>query len=263
MSDAPGGFERRDPNHPLRRPRDYREDGNRRRRWSTPERKYRLTYRRHPLVTLACTIAAVMASSVLAWGTTVVGSIYTDVAFKGSGWASCATPISWTTDTSNLSPAQASLVRPEISAAFASWAKVSGYTFTDGGEVAVKYDDVTSSVRPVLDINRNIAVYFVSDAKSKLLNKTIVGYGTPSRVYADSREIVNGYIVLNTDYLPHTNSAQREVLFMHEIGHALGLADSDDPGNIMFRYLDMNASMGSIASGDITGIKSIQKICRK
>ena len=52
--------ERRDPHHPLRRTKDYRPDGTRNRRWSAPERSYRLTYRRRPITTLLSTILAIL-----------------------------------------------------------------------------------------------------------------------------------------------------------------------------------------------------------
>ena len=252
--------EKRNPNHPLRKARDYRADGvTRRRTWFKPERKYRLAYRRRPLATFITTVAAVIATSLAGVATTtLVGSIYSNTAFAGSGWATCSSPITWTTDTSNLTPAQAALVRPDLAAAFAAWSKASGLTFQDKGEVAVKYNDATTTVVPVVDMKRNIAIYFVPDAKSSLITKTVVGYGTPSRVYADTKEIVNGYFVVSTDYLVHTNNASRQQLFMHELGHALGLADSDDPGNIMFRYLDTSQVPGA---GDIAGIKAIEKAC--
>ncbi|MDO8732918.1 MAG: matrixin family metalloprotease [Actinomycetota bacterium] len=264
MSESPLGHERRNPSHPLRRARDYFDDGiTRRRTWFKYERHYRLTYRRRPLITVLCTIAAVAATSVLAWGTTRVGSIYTDAAFAGSGWATCSAPISWTTDTSNLTPKQAAVVRPDLGAAFDAWAKASGLTFADGGELAVSYNDATTTVKPVKDISRNIAVYFVPDSKSSIITKNVVGYGSPSRVFAGSKEIVNGYIAVSTDYLVRTNSFDRRLLFMHELGHALGLADSDDPSNVMFRYLDTNLPVDrQIGSGDIEGIKAIEKVCQ-
>ncbi len=264
VPELPVGYERRNPNHPLRRPGDYRPDGvTRRRRWFRYERHYRLTYRRRPLATVLSTIAAVLATSLVAWGTTRVGSIYTDSAFAGSGWATCSTPITWTTDTSNLSPKQAAVVRPDLAEAFSAWSKASGLNFADGGELSMIYDDATTTVKPVKVVNRNIAVYFVPDSESSIITRTVVGYGTPSRVMASSKEIVGGYFVISTDYLVRTTSEDRQLLFMHEVGHALGLADSDDPGNLMFRYLDTNTSTKQqIASGDIAGIKSIEKVCQ-
>jgi len=259
MDELPAGYDRRRPDHPLRRPRDYRPDGTRRRTWFKHERRYRLAYRRRPFATALSTAAAVLATSIVAWGTTRVGSIYSDTAFAGSGWATCSTPITWTTDTSEMTPRQAAVVRPDLAAAFEAWAKASGLTFADAGEMQVFYDDATTTIRPSRDLKRNIAVYFVPDAKSTLITRRVVGFGTPSRVFPNSKEIVNGYFVVSTDYLIKTNSDDRRVLFMHELGHALGLADSDDPGNVMFRYLDTS---GQLANGDIEGIQAIEKVCQ-
>lgn len=65
--------EKRDAHHPLRRAGDYLADGvTRSRRWSRPERAYRLTYRRHPMATLLSTIAAILATTLIASAATVV-----------------------------------------------------------------------------------------------------------------------------------------------------------------------------------------------
>ncbi|MFA7324787.1 MAG: hypothetical protein WC005_10570, partial [Candidatus Nanopelagicales bacterium] len=53
-------IDRRDGSHPLRRARDYRTNRSRTRLWSRPERSYRLSYRRHPLVTFVSTLIAVI-----------------------------------------------------------------------------------------------------------------------------------------------------------------------------------------------------------
>ena len=65
----------RDGSHPLRRPKDY-VNGVRRRKWSKPERKYRLAYRRRPLATATSTLAAVVASAGIAYGSVQVASIF-------------------------------------------------------------------------------------------------------------------------------------------------------------------------------------------
>ncbi|MDO9486557.1 MAG: matrixin family metalloprotease [Actinomycetota bacterium] len=261
MSDEPKWTEKRNPHHPLRRPRDYLPDGNRRRTWFKHERKYRLAYRRRPFATFITTVAAVIATSLAGVATTsVVGSIFANSAFAGSGWALCSSPITWTTDTSNLTAAQAALVRPDLEAAFAAWSKASGLAFADKGEVPVKYDDSTTKLQLSQEMNRNIAVYFVPDSESSIITRSVVGYGTPTRVFSDTNEIVAGYFVVSTDYLVRTNSERRRVLFMHELGHALGLADSDDPDNIMFRYLDTTVKLGP---GDVAGILAIEKACSR
>lgn len=66
--------ERRDPNHPLRRVRDYRPDGTRTRRWSGPERSMRLSYRRRPLMTVAATLLAVVMPATIVVAASSIGS---------------------------------------------------------------------------------------------------------------------------------------------------------------------------------------------
>lgn len=253
----PAGYDRRNPNHPLRRPQDYGPDGSRRRNWSGPERKFRLTYRRHPVLTLLCTAFIFMSTSVLAFGAPRVGSIYAASPFADSGWATCA-PITWTTDTKNLPAKDASLVRQELASAFAAWAEVSGLSFIDGGNSPVVYDDTTSAVRTETELSHNIAVYFVPDAQSTMINKSIVGFGSPSKVYADSKEIVGGYVVVSSDFMKSSKRKSRLAIFTHEVGHALGLGHSEDPNNIMFAFPQESQGLGS---GDIEGIRALTKRC--
>ncbi len=203
-------------------------------------------------------LALLLGSSAVAYGTTRVGSIYNDEAFAGSGWATCSTPISFTTDTSNLPKAVAAQIRPDLAAAFDAWSHASGYSFVDDGELPVVYSDATSSASTSPDVRRNIAVYFVPNARSTMITNEVVGFASPNRVFADTKEIVGGYMVLSADYVKVVDPVHRRALFMHELGHALGLTDSDDPGNVMYRYLDKNATL---ASGDIDGIKAIEKVC--
>ncbi|MDO8731237.1 MAG: matrixin family metalloprotease [Actinomycetota bacterium] len=256
--EPPTGVDRRNPKHPLRRPKDYANNGRRRRLWTRSERKIRLSYRRSPIATVLCAITVLLLASAEAYGTNRVGSIYDDETFAGSGWASCSTPISFTTDTSNLPDAVVAKIRPDLAAAFDAWSQASGYSFVDSGEQAVDYSDSNSSVTTASDIKRNIAVYFVPNARSNMITSTVVGFASPNKVFAGTKEIVGGYMVLSADYVKVVDSAHRLALFTHELGHALGLTDSDDPGNVMYRYLDTNATL---ASGDIAGIKAIEKVC--
>lgn len=77
--------ERRNPLNPLRRAKDYRPDGTRRRRWSGPERSYRLSYRRRPLLTLVSTIVAVLLPATIVYGGTSLGSAARPPEGKKSG----------------------------------------------------------------------------------------------------------------------------------------------------------------------------------
>lgn len=251
--------EKRNPNHPLRRAKDY-VNGERRRKWSKPERAYRLSSRRHPVATAASTAVAIVASGAIAYGTANVGSIFAGTEYDGAGWATCTAPITYTIDPINLPDVMRTEVKASIDAAFTAWANGSGYTFLNAGESPTVYDDAASSVSTVAEINRNIAITFLWDKDSTMLTKDVVGFASPSKVFADSKEIVGGYAAFNINYLIKSKPEDDMSLFTHEIGHALGLGHSEDKNNIMYAMLDSNPSLGS---GDLTGLRSLIKPCKE
>lgn len=249
--------EKRNPNHPLRRAKDYVGD-QRRRRWSKPERKYRLSYRRRPVATTLSTAAAIVASAAIAYGTAQVPSIFEGTEYAGSGWATCSAPITWTTDMDGVPDILRPQVRQEVSAAFILWGNGSGLAFLDGGEASTTHNDSESSVATVAEINRNIAITFLSNNESTMLSKEVVGFASPSMVFADKKEIVGGYAAFEIEYIIRANQKERLNLFIHEIGHALGLGHSNDKDNVMYSVLDKDPSLGS---GDIKGLQAIIKPC--
>jgi hypothetical protein len=148
-------------------------------------------------------------------------------------------------------------VREEIANAFAAWSS-SGYTFLDGGEAPTVHNDSASTVETVAEINRNIAITFLSNDESTMLSTKVVGFASPSKVFAESKEIVGGYAAFESEYIVRSKPKDRVNLFTHEIGHALGLGHSEDKNNVMYAMLDENPSLGS---GDISGLRLLMKPC--
>lgn len=240
----------RNPNHPLRRAQDYNSDGTRRRKWSKPERKYRLSYRRRPVATITSTVAAVLASATIAYAGSQVPSIFQNTEYDGSGWNLCEGPISWTLDDGQN-------FQWDLQWAFDQWEK-SGYKFVYGGKSETTFDDQNSRLDTVAQINRNIAITFLPDRQSTMLTKNVVGFAGPSMVFKDARSITGAYVVFQQEYSLAATQKERRALFLHEIGHALGLADSQDPTNVMYWTVKKNTNL---SEGELRSVTALQKGC--
>jgi hypothetical protein len=218
-----------------------------------------------PIWQLATVIVAAVFLSVVgvvAYAEGQVASIFAgqDDSLINSGWAACDTPITWSTDTSRLSPADAKIAVDQMSGDLAKWGSVSGLTFQYVGEVPVTYDDtnyvVTSDVHPS---DRHLYIAFIHDAESTLLDDRTVGFASPTKVWKDSKEITEGSVVLSIEYVKKINAQKQNALYLHELGHALGLAHGTSPSNVMYYLVDKN---NTLSPGDIDGIRALIKACK-
>lgn len=207
--------------------------------------------------------AAVLLSmiGVVAYGESQVPSIFTesDPTLIGAGWAGCDTPVTWSLDTSRLTPAEAKVAVAQMTGDFAKWGASSGLTFRYAGEVPTKYDDATYQVSSAVHpSDRHIYVTFLHDADSGLLDDRTVGFATPTKVYEDRKEIVEGSVVLSIDYIQKANRLHRSSLYLHELGHALGLGHGELTTDAMYYLVD---TTNELSPADVAGIKALTKVC--
>ncbi len=244
-----------DDTEPQRRERDRRA-GDRRRQ----DRR-----RGKPAWQLATVIVSAVFLSVIgvvAYAESQVASIFAGRSPEliNSGWAACDTPITWSIDTSRISPTEAALARAQISRDLAKWGDVSGLTFRYVGQVPVIYDDttfvVTSDAHPS---ERHIYVAFLREDESSLLDQRTVGFASPTKVWKDSRQIVEGSMVLSIEYVKKASAQERSAVYLHELGHVLGLGHGFEPENVMYYLVDDN---NTLSPGDIEGIRNLIKACK-
>jgi hypothetical protein len=218
-----------------------------------------------PLWQLATVVVSAVFLSivgVVAYAESQVASIFVgaDPDLINSGWADCDTPITWSTDTSRLSPADAKIAVSQLSGDLKKWGEVSGLDFQYVNEVPVVYDDtnfvVTSEVHPS---ERHLYLAFLRDAESSLLDSRTVGFASPTKVWRDSKEITEGSVVLSMDYVKKINAKKQSALYLHEIGHALGLGHGTSKENVMYYLVDQN---NVLSTGDIQGIRNLIKACK-
>lgn len=209
-------------------------------------------------------VSAVFLSivGVVAYAESQVASIFAGSApdLINSGWADCDTPITWSLDTSRVSAADARIARSQFTQDFAKWGTVSGLDFQFVGEVPVIYDDstfvVTSDVHPS---ERHVYIAFLPQKDSSLLDQRTVGFASPTKVWKDSKQIVEGSIVLSIEYVKKASAQQRSAVYLHELGHVLGLGHGTSPDNVMYYLVDDN---NTLSPGDIEGIRSLIKACK-
>jgi hypothetical protein len=190
-------------------------------------------------------------------------SIFADQApgLAGSGWATCPTPVTWSVDFGSLSPEQSDRELASLQWAFEQWAQASGLAFAYGGTQHLRYDSPSSSLAPADGSaipSRHIYLAFVSGQVATLLDGGTVGLGSPTRVVSATKEIVDGSAVFRTDHVASATTAEGRSLYLHEIGHVLGLAHAHDSANLMFSVVTDDIELGA---GDVNGVRAMVKPC--
>lgn len=215
------------------------------------------------LATVVVSVAFLSIIGVVAYAESQVASIFAGSSPEliNSGWADCDTPITWSMDVSRLNAADARIAERQIRQDLTKWGDVSGLDFQYVGEVPVVYDDtnfvVTSEVHPS---ERHIYIAFLHQDESSLLDARTVGFASPTKVWKDSKQITEGSMVLSIEYVKKTSAQKRSAVYLHELGHVLGLGHGTSEENVMYYLVDEN---NTLSPGDIDGIRNLIKACKE
>lgn len=214
-----------------------------------------------PTVTVIFSALLLSAIGVVTYAESRVGSFFvaSQPELVGAGWADCSTPITWSVDTSRMTRAESDAAIGALRRDFAKWQAASGLTFTFVGQAPVVYNDtdfsVTSNMHPS---NRHIYVAFLHNSDSSLLDSRTVGFAEPSKVFPQGKVITEGSIVLSIEYVESVAGAKETALYLHEIGHALGLGHGDAKRDVMYYMVDRN---NDLSPADIAGIRALTQVC--
>ncbi|MBI1349888.1 MAG: matrixin family metalloprotease [Actinomycetales bacterium] len=190
-------------------------------------------------------------------------SIFADQAptLSGAGWATCPSPITWSVDTSALPADEVDAQVANLQAAFDVWSQASGLVFQYAGTTSLTYDDGAFNVTAAdgsAQPERSIYLDFVRDSASARLGNGVVGLASPSAVWQSSMEIVNGEAVFLSDYVSQASDSEATALYVHELGHILGLGHAAESQNRMYGIVKDQSALGA---GDINGVQSMLKPC--
>lgn len=184
--------------------------------------------------------------------------------YVGAGWESCVTPATWSFDSSSLSDSESVRERKRIQWALDQWSKYTLLKFEFTGAVETFYSDADYTLTPK---NRNASaprhMYFdyVAGTESKLFTGLVYGFGLPSGVDPVRKTIQSGAIVIKQEFLDEYGKSSPKLvrsLYLHEIGHVLGLGHASHEANIMHPLVTGNVALGA---GDINGVKSFSRAC--
>lgn len=184
--------------------------------------------------------------------------------YVNAGWARCPAPITWSFDSSSLSVAQAQRERKKITWAFRQWGEIANIDFVFAGDINTDYSDENYSLTPrdrARTFSRHIFIDYVPAADSTLFKPLVYGFGMPTKVDAGSKIISGGTVVVKQEFIDQYGARSPKLvksLYLHELGHVLGLAHAERETNVMHPIVKGNLALGA---GDIEGIRSLSKGC--
>lgn len=180
--------------------------------------------------------------------------------FINSGWADCDTPITWSTDTSRLSTKDKKIAVTQLQSDISKWSAASGLTFQYSGEILVNYNDTTYQLETTQPVpsDRHIMIAFLYNNESSLLDERTIGFANPSKVSSQDKTITRGSMALSVEYVKKASMKKESALYLHELGHVLGLGHGNEKENAMYYLVDQT---NTLSPGDIEGIRQLVKVC--
>jgi len=191
-------------------------------------------------------------------------SFFTDLELVGAGWSACAGPVTWSIDVRGLTARAARAEIRRLKGAWSQWGEAAGLTFRFAGRQDLVFDPATNNLRAAdgsPQPARHVYLAMKSPTQVSIMRQTTVGLAMPSLVLLPTRAIVSGMAIFRRGYVKEqrrTSTLRLTRLYLHEMGHVLGLGHSGSTSNVMFAEMDTIARLGP---GDKAGVADFTQPC--
>lgn len=234
-----------------------------------PARAYAHRVRRSPCVAIvASALLAVtaVAAPLPARAEADYSSFFWQRELADAGWAACEEPVTWSVDVRGLTSTQARREIRRLEQAWGQWTAASGIPVQFTGRESLVFDPGTNGLRrpdgsPQPD--RHVYLAFKTQRQVPIMIRGIIGLAMPSTVLVPSREIVAGVAVFRRSFVLEQRKVEPDRvlhLYLHELGHVLGLGHAGKQDNVMYPSIDHLTELGL---GDRAGIEAFTQPCTR
>lgn len=169
-------------------------------------------------------------------------SFFADPSLRGSGWARCPEPVTWSFDGGNLTAPAAQRETRRLRGVISQWSVASGVAFRFAGRQKMRFEPTTNQLLPLDDPVQPEHVYIAVKTSREVpqLSGKTVGLAMPSAVEVPQGRIINGMIVFSSAFVKSqatANPRSLDQLYLHELGHVMGLGHAARPDDVMYPTL--------------------------
>ncbi len=191
-------------------------------------------------------------------------SFFADSALEGTGWTTCAGPITYSIDVRALRRAQRKREIKRVRWSMRQWARAGDLRVRFTGRERLRLDPVSHTLHPAdgtVQRDRHVYISFVREGVDPLMVDPVAGLAMPARVSVAEREVIGGVALFRARHvrkLSKVDGRALKGLYLHELGHVFGLGHAERTENVMHPTVVRRTELGA---GDRAGVRAVVKSC--